>query len=337
MTATGGTCATDYKLAAEQLNTFHVTVVPALDKDRLLLYHKSLWAEIACMPEYKTLDGPRVLGGFGALGNPSSFHNPTVRKLRMQMMLTIVPLLSPLAKGKALEQLIDRVSIRRKGTSPTAENWHGDVAPCPPSDDVFGGWVNLDLENTQRFSCVPGMLLKREHSGFVKPNAQEIEYCQQNKRLIDIPPGHLIIFRQHILHEVLAKKATFDSLRLYLVWRLTDQKEPLFNHTEIFAKQGVTFLPSGQVPPMYALTHMSRHKPMLLTWSNATFHPQCLENKIGADGVGYTVVHRHMASLAEYGFPLYTPYELPEFSLYVPNRQWLLPHANGSIIALRIH
>ena len=44
-----------------------------------------------------------------------------------------------------LEQVVDRVMIRRPGDKPVAEMWHRDVAMnAKPTDKFFGGWINLD-------------------------------------------------------------------------------------------------------------------------------------------------------------------------------------------------
>ena len=58
-----------------------------------------------------------------------------------------------------LEQVVDRVMIRRPGDKPVAEMWHRDVAMnAKPTDKIFGGWINLDPHDfePQNFSCVLG-------------------------------------------------------------------------------------------------------------------------------------------------------------------------------------
>ena len=59
--------------------------------------------------------------------------------------------------SRYLSQLFDRMSERKAGSTLTAESWHRDQAPeCDTQADVFGGWVNFDLDAPQYFSCVPG-------------------------------------------------------------------------------------------------------------------------------------------------------------------------------------
>src|SRR5207237_10896319 len=140
--------------------------------------------------------------------------------------------------------------LRRKGTAPTAELWHRDKSPTP--DTVFGGWVNLDLGNTQYFSCVPGTHnVTVEGAGFERFSPEEAMEFKAHKELIACPPGHWIAFNQLLVHEVLSKKAKQDSLRQYIGFRLTQETTPLFDLTRVFSEQGVPPLPSGQQPPLY--------------------------------------------------------------------------------------
>lgn len=116
---------------------------------------------VRTFPEYLSPENPSTIfvqGAFGALGNPASFHNPVVRHLRTNMMFRAINLFGPIAGEKKLEQLINRMSIRRQGTSLGKESWHRDQDQCLPGDFIFSGWVNLDLQNEQRFSCIPGSL-----------------------------------------------------------------------------------------------------------------------------------------------------------------------------------
>jgi hypothetical protein len=58
-------------------------------------------------PEYKDTATTFVLGGFGAYGNPSSFHNPLVKKLR-EFMETM-PFIEVNPKNPAYREMIARV------------------------------------------------------------------------------------------------------------------------------------------------------------------------------------------------------------------------------------
>jgi len=95
-----------------------------------------------------------VLGGFGALGNPSSFHHPLIRYIRklfkyniaMQLMKEFVHLTkSPLTN---VEMLYDRFCIRHENQGNVSpESWHRDFNKTKydcDADITFGGWINLN-------------------------------------------------------------------------------------------------------------------------------------------------------------------------------------------------
>ena len=97
-----------------------------------------------------------VLGGFAALGNPSSFHHKFVRKMREMCEAAVLDEDALPLNGRRLEQCFDRMMRRIPGESTDVESWHRDEAlNTLPGDDIFGGWINLDNES-QFFSCAPG-------------------------------------------------------------------------------------------------------------------------------------------------------------------------------------
>lgn len=301
-----------------------VVVVPAFDMKDVTLYNSAFWQTVQSFPEY--LDTSiTVQGAFGALGNPASFHNPVVRHIRMNMMFRAVPILKGLAgrasPEKNIEQLVDRMSIRRRGTTLGKETWHRDVSPAPPGDVILGGWVNLDTEGIQRFSCIPGSHVSQSsQTGFVK----ETSVDETKKRVYTIPPGHWIVFYQNILHEVLPGKVQFDSIRLFVGFRLTSTDQPLFNHDRELREQGVMHLPSGQMPTMWSPNHLAFHSKTVIPWSQSTFKPQCLEVKNTPKLGEFIIVHKVMHSLTEYGLPLYPEYSQEELSILRPAREWTL-------------
>lgn len=252
---------TPLKMYRQQLLTYGVTVVPCLTQSELKYYHNALAKDISEFPEYLHHSPPQqqtvyVQGAFGALGNPASFHNPTVRRLRLHVFTKVAPLVFQ-GEKRNLCLLLDRVSIRRQGTKPGAEQWHRDKSKLNDvnNDDVHGGWLNLDLYNEQGFSCVLGTHTQRSTDvGFVR---ESNEY-DALKTYIRVPPGHLIIFYQNIVHEVLPIKSPIDSLRLYVGWYLTFGTQHLFNAQKFLFQlqtQAVIPLPSEQMPPMYSSNH----------------------------------------------------------------------------------
>lgn len=286
-----------------------------------------------------------VLGGFSAFANPSSFHNPTVRTLREWCMSSVIHVMKGQITNKQtkLEQIIDRMMIRRQGLNPSKESWHRDEAPSIKKGDiVFGGWINLD-STPQYFSCIP-----RSHKvntsgggGFVKIDAKTLKTL--NKTLnnqkssiktnmtnekVEIGPGDIIIFNENILHEVLPNKSKNDMYRLFLGWRLTKYTTPLIEDLEKkLAFQAVMPLKSNQIPPMYAKLHWTNHIQKLVTFSTV-MHPKCLEIKKMKSGKHkdkeFRVVKRYLPSLHEMEFTLYSEYTNRETNMYYPSNSWNL-------------
>jgi len=209
-------------------------------------------------PEFLQIAEKYVGGGFGALGNPASFHNPFVRIVRQWTMASLIPVFSDLCPTPEwkLEQIHDRMMYRAKGDKASKETWHRDEAPTAhPNDKTFGGWINLD-EYSQFFSCAPGShLVDRGTSGFGKMDKKEAKEMNARRELVEIPAGCILVFYEHIAHEVLSKGLKYISCRLFLGWRLTKELKPLLTtHDGLRTQldiQAVMPLKSMQTPPMY--------------------------------------------------------------------------------------
>jgi hypothetical protein len=258
-----------------------------------------------------------IMGGFGAYGNPTSFHHPEIRNIRSIIHSYMWNSFLNTFPGKKAELLIDRFSKRRTGTSTMAESWHRDITNSKNvliNDNIYGGWVNLDPpgSDAQGFSCVPGTHHDvTEKTGFVKFTDEEIKDFKKRKTIFKIPPGHIIIFNQNIVHEVLPKKSIFDSYRLYIGWRITDSSIPLYDNTKVIEDQGIIILPGGMKPPMYYGMHWMAHREKLIEWSRKV-RPEFKEEKLfKKEGIYFNVVQQYMISLREAGLPLW-----PEYSDY---------------------
>ena len=286
-------------------------------------------------PEFKPgARGPYVLGGFAAYGNPASFHCPFVKELRKA---TFEKVTSSKIFQKYLEEvrptthwnyrievLFDRMLHRYPGQKPSAETAHRDVTPAKylkeaDDDMLFGGWLNL-TDHEQYFVGKPGSHLgirntyevSQAHKGFstLDPNSDEYRNYQENKKRFIVPPGHLIIFPQHLIHEVIADKSNHEQFRLFFGWRLTKATTPLFpNKEEIIDTLGVPFEPSGQMPPMYSANHGSAFKNKPFNWigvANNELRGSLLD---WWDQTMKVPMKRHLESLKSYGL------EYPEYSL----------------------
>lgn len=266
---------------------------------------KPLSGLLKAPPEFNDPRGALTLGGFGALAIPSSFHHPDIRFIRQIVYDKVKPELRKYFNHSRLELLFDRVSVRRIGTSTSSESWHRDVCPdALQGDIILGGWINLDPDGSppQKFSCSPGThRVVTDRTGFAK--TKEVP---TNKKVYEIPPGHVILFHQNLLHEVKAQKATFESHRLYLGWRLTESTAPLFHHEDIIEFQGVPKIPSGQIPPMYAKLHWVNHRHMIEEISQR-IKPEYLDARSG-------MVLRELPPLGKY----YPPYTEDEKKIMTP-------------------
>ena len=300
-----------------------------------------LLAEASNFPEFQPGTRKFVMGGFAALGNPSSFHNPTVRKFRQWAHSILVDsLFKPFVdtycdapESWHLDHMIGRMTIRLPGEKPSRESWHRDEASpliASGDDKVFGGWINLGNEN-QFFSCVPRSHCPdtNQHRGFSKISKQRsIEIKERNlARTIEIPPGHMIVFFENIVHEVASRVSRNTLIRLHLALRLTRSSEMrpagLMQNLD---SQSVIMIKSGQIPAMYAKLHFVNWVEKLKQWSLESVDQRCLVSRTYKSGqrAGEThvVCAEHMKSLAEYGFPLYPAYTRLERELHTPRREW---------------
>ena len=207
-----------------------------------------------------------VGGGFAALGNPGSFHNQFVRRLRRKVQekvlrlnvfglnSTINPEANPYQSvgacanasnptgghhGKMIEQVIDRMLVRKPEQTPTSESWHRDVAKGTFDDDeVYGGWLNLDPplgptpsdEDYQYFSCIPFTAQDAEaktQTGFAKVAKEVLAAKVERACRVRVPPGYLLVFNEMTIHEVAPTPAKRIMSRVFFGWRLTDPKHHL--------------------------------------------------------------------------------------------------------------
>lgn len=147
-----------------------------------------------------------------------------------------------------------------------------------------------------------------------------------------MPPGHMVVFYQRILHEIPRQSLRRDSFRLFVGWRLTNDARSLQDiaaktgvpDTEaVIESQAVPLLPSGQTPPMYSRIHLVYWLPKIMQWSDSSVRDICkVHTKIG--GQKMHVVPRYMSSLEHLGIPLYRPYSHEERSIMWPDNTWTL-------------
>lgn len=212
-----------------------------------------------------------VLGSFGALGNPESFHLDPIRSLRLKAIKFITNLYS--GTNTYIQQLPDRFSIRRPGAAIPSETAHRDITPGLMTNQcVYGGFINLDSVESQWFSCVPGSQIDRSPghiSGQLEnPDVKVTGFVrtENRKRMsrIEVKPGHMILFRQDILHEIARVKYVDYSYRLYIgytsvPYSVCEDLPPTMHPESVndFVLGLSPCLPSGQKAPIYSSNHMS--------------------------------------------------------------------------------
>ena len=276
------------------LSKYGVALVPIIDPDDLKSYQEEFDGTIAGFPEFKEGLGDndvRVLGGFAALSSASSFNNLFVRGLRMKASKGTESFFSSyinsyynkeLRENYKVEVLFDRMMLRHKKMKAVAEVYHRDVMPTKliqKTDEIYGGWINLD-ETPQYFSCIPGSHLgivqKGLKEGFVTiqsrgmdsiPKAERKEHLKSIKKIIKdlnkykkritIPPLHMIIFPQYILHEVVANPTKHKMRRLFTGWRMSTSSKALRDYSDMMKNQAVVPLPGGMIPPTFSMNHQS--------------------------------------------------------------------------------
>ena len=306
-------------------------------------YRDRFLQEATQFQEFKPGAKQYVLGGFAALGNASSFHNPTVRLYREWAMAELIEkvfrdLIRTYYPGYKLEQVIDRMMIRLKGQRTSKDDWHRDEAPLAlPTDVTFGGWLNLD-ECDQVMSVIKkSHRKKRGQGGFHKLSKEEFNRYKnlpEEQKKVKIPPGAIIIFYEHIVHEIVACTAKQTMARLFLGWRLTQHgTESIIPDVDnILTEQACPRIKSKQVTPMYAKLHWNFHRPLLAEWSRQNIRDEFIETLTVANGPHagerFRVCRKLMPSLLEmrdeHDFKMYPSYSPRERAIYHPNHTWRL-------------
>jgi len=265
-----------------------------------------------------------VLGGFGALANPSSFHHPERRKLLQDVFAYMFPMFGRLFEGTDYEYLSmipDRFAIRRNDQQVGSETWHKDVSFALDSNNMiknammFGGWINLDANKSQFFSCVPGDVIlpgpeseqfyERTLQGKGGFSAIDGEKLTEKSERIEVPPNHLIVFNELLTHEVAkgGTKTNFDpnktSYRCFLKWYVSKTATPYWGVQRMesfFNRQSQIGMSLSQPDaPMFASAHQSTSIPLLEMFSDRVI-PELRTNQLNtkAAGVKRGLIHRYL-------------------------------------------
>lgn len=314
----------------QKLNENGYVVIPVLNN--LGELRIKMINDLKSMPEFKNSDlafnTGHVMGGFSALGNASSFHLPIVRSLRVATHPIVYNGIFKEALDAdnelKLEQIIDRFKHQTPNKKIASENYHRDESPCSEGDQIFGGWINLDL-NSQYFAGCPGTHKHTSNqNGFALISKEEYKEFAKMEQLIEIPPGHIFIFYEHMVHKVYRSKNKWVD-RLFMGWRLTKSDECIHgndNLRQMLHDKAVIPLKSGQTPPMYARLHLTNWVEKIVDFSKV-MQDKCIETKeikSGKKAGVYQIVHRFMKSLKDLDMDIYPAYEEDEIKILIPHR-----------------
>lgn len=252
-----------------------------------------------------------VLGAFGALGNPSSFHHPSIRKLRHDIQGHAREYFRGVFPGKYMQMLPDRFSIREPNTTIGGESWHRDLSYH--ADNIYGGWMNLD-DTPQYFSGIPTTHLSLPDDAdmtgfttFTKEEQKELNNYRTDR--IVIPPRHMLIFNERLIHEVPRMDIKNRSYRFYTKFAITDNQDMLVPDLDnLLTEQAVLPLSSSQTPSMFAKLHKVNHQQKLNDFSQ-TIKPEFRD----ANGR----VFEHLPSLESRNM-LFEPYTNSERETFKP-------------------
>lgn len=323
----------------EQFKKVGVITLPIIPEDQLECIHTEFIDTLKSFPEYNHPTVFYVAGGFGALGNPSSFHNPLVRKLVHMAYPKVREFFQTIYKNNNLKKFYtvkDRMMFRPAHKAATSESWHRDVI----GKEVYGGWINTDPTKSQYFTFIPGSHIGIDPEKIDKGFALVSKYIDPKKlqpyqHRIEILPGHIIIFPQYIIHTVESKKQDYDITRLFTGWVITENEtttDPEFEIVDqILDNQKVPPIPGGMIPPLFSPNHYNflfrefdwGHgvKTSLSYWAKNTFNSKIHIQKYSkTHDKTYTFIPRYMKSLKEYDFKLYPPYTDKERALYKPSK-----------------
>jgi hypothetical protein len=127
----------------------------------------------------------------------------------------------------------------------------------------------------------------------------------------------MIIFPQHLLHEVVSKKSGHEQMRLFTGWRLTIGNEVFHKDDTIsaIAELGIPTLASGQLPPMFSTHHATALKQKSFNWLGSDAGPSGTLKEWWDTSFDQNVKNKHANEPARYIDPLtkypidYTRYE----------------------------
>jgi len=141
------------------------------------------------------------------------------------------------------------------------------------------------------------------------------EQYKGKEGLVEIPPGHMLIFFENLVHLVLGGKSKFTQYRQFTAAILKNDQEPYFpNILELLNTQACMPLKSLQLPPTFPKFWLVNHVPKLVEFAKGLipelrreYTPKSGKNK----GKTFVIPVQKWPSLQDLGatYPDYTEEE----------------------------
>ena len=322
-----------------------------------------------------------VLGGVGYIPFASVMYHPEIRALYKEAFETAINLdifktwkenrftvdeiNSP---GKIRVGLLPDRALYRFPDQIVDENgkWHRDIAPYLNSENqdiCFGGWVNLNYNTTQYFKCYKGShnetheiyqklqtTNRNDNNGIGFSNFKTKEDQKALKDnwktmggpIIEIPPGHMVIFRENIIHVVMKNPPmTNPMLRIHLGFLVSTNHIPLHDRSlsirqaelqrqrekgkgkgniseidqnrltplrDLFAKQALIPVRSGQGTGTYSPMNLFGRNKLHVERLTSYYIPECVDPHTG-------YVSKYLPSLEKLNM-MHIPMSADELAMY---------------------
>ena len=296
---------------------------------------------------------------FAALNEPSSFHNPASREIRVRVAEKVEPVLAAYAELSGLatwqcEQLMDRLLVRNPDQQVAPEKGHRDESTnALPGDRMFGGWLGFSEDDV--FTAAKGShrdstgaYLPAGGTGFAPLDKEEAANLTMTR--VKVPKHGFLIFHANIAHKITRKKRTTLLVRQFVGYRLTHSKKPLY-HTEapivkgtlsrptcgkkkqrflaghkspalptVFDKLVVPPLPSGQQSSLISRFAYSMHKLKKYGWLSRRYRPELFGLKEWpSDPLPWEAIAYMDSSALLAADASYPPYTSKERALHTPH------------------
>ena len=307
---------------AEPLKQGYI-VLPVLQPQEVIETREQLIAELSQDPVYKdpalAIEQGMVMGGFGALPTAHSYHNKVVRALRIKAHKVAASLCPP---DKKMTQCPDRVMVRTANQLPSKESWHRDKSPfAEAGSDMFGGWINLN-DFDEHFVCCPGsqQVGNSGAQNFETIPKEDRPYWKARQVKVPIPPGHMIVFYENIVHCVNPGKRTL-RYRLFTGWCIGPQTpDPtLIARMKNFQTPKIK---GGMQPPLYSRQHMACWMDRIVKFSENISEEYCYDHLVKSGKNEGKTLHIAKRFPMEPGmqYPAYSDEELAMFMPHTPEQ-----------------